>query len=39
VPAVGKTAQARASYKRALALALQSLVRWFFELRLAELSD
>ena len=36
---LGKTAQARASYKRALALARQSPERRFLERRLAELSD
>jgi RNA polymerase sigma-70 factor (ECF subfamily) len=36
---LGKTAQARASYKRAIALARQSPERRFLERRLAELSD
>ena len=36
---LGKTAQARASYKRALALARQEPERRFLERRLAELSD
>ena len=36
---LGRTAQARASYKRALALARQSPERRFLERRLAELSD
>ena len=36
---LGKTAQARASYKRAIALARQNPERRFLERRLAELSD
>jgi RNA polymerase sigma-70 factor (ECF subfamily) len=36
---LGKTAQARASYKRAIALARQSPERRFLERRLADLSD